>query len=147
MKNESVSCWVMSDSLWPQGLSPARLFCPWNFPGNSTGVGSHSLSWESIAGRFCTVWATREAEHPKLGCKALSSAIVLEDLTSALYWWKLTLYHLTKEKCFQGPAPVSWSRTKRVNLELRSSMLGFPSWFGGTESACNSGDCHKSQTT
>ena len=27
----------------PHGLQPARLLCPWNSPGKSTGVGSHSL--------------------------------------------------------------------------------------------------------
>ena len=30
---------VVSDSSWPHGL--ARLFCPWDFPGKSTGVGCH----------------------------------------------------------------------------------------------------------
>ena len=34
---------VVSDSLQPHGLSPARLLCPWNFPGNNTGVGCHFL--------------------------------------------------------------------------------------------------------
>ena len=33
----------MSDSLWPLGLYPARLLCPWNFSGKTTRVGSHSL--------------------------------------------------------------------------------------------------------
>ena len=28
---ESVRCSVMSSSLWPHGLSPARLLCPWVF--------------------------------------------------------------------------------------------------------------------
>ena len=39
----SISCSVMSDSLWPHGLLPARLLCPWDAPGKSTGVGSRSL--------------------------------------------------------------------------------------------------------
>ena len=43
MKNESDSCSVMSDSLWPYGLWPTRLLCPWNFPGKNTGVDCHSL--------------------------------------------------------------------------------------------------------
>ena len=34
---------VMSDSLWPHGLQPARLSCQWNSIGQNTGVGSHSL--------------------------------------------------------------------------------------------------------
>ena len=33
----------MSDSLQPHGLQPTRLLCPWDFPGKSTGVGSHCL--------------------------------------------------------------------------------------------------------
>ena len=33
----------MSDSLQPHGLQPARLLCPWNFPGKNTGVHCHSL--------------------------------------------------------------------------------------------------------
>ena len=33
----------MSDSLWPHGLQPTSLLCPWGFPGENTGVGSHSL--------------------------------------------------------------------------------------------------------
>ena len=30
-------------SLWPYGLSPARLCCRWNFLGKNTGVGCHFL--------------------------------------------------------------------------------------------------------
>ena len=29
----SCSCSVVSNSLWPRGLQPARPFCPWNCPG------------------------------------------------------------------------------------------------------------------
>ena len=83
-KNESkvvyvhvcVSCSVMSDSLQPHGLLLVMLLCLWNSPGKNTGVGSHSLlfSRESsqprdrtrvshIAGRFFTIWTTREAQN------------------------------------------------------------------------------------
>ena len=34
-----VSFSVVTDSLWPHGLQPSRLLCPWNFPGKNTGVG------------------------------------------------------------------------------------------------------------
>ena len=37
------ACSVVSDSLRPRGLQPARLFCPWGFPGKNTGVGYQSL--------------------------------------------------------------------------------------------------------
>ena len=71
-KNESVSCSVVFDSLRPQRPQPTRLLCPWDSPGKNTAVGSHFLlqgifptrdpTWVScIAGRFFTIWATREA--------------------------------------------------------------------------------------
>ena len=34
---------VMSRSMWPRGLKPARLLCPWNSPGKNTATGCHSL--------------------------------------------------------------------------------------------------------
>ena len=34
---------VMSDSLQPNGLEPARRLCPWDSPGMNTGVGCHAL--------------------------------------------------------------------------------------------------------
>ena len=40
-KSESRS--VMTNSLQPHELYPARLPCPWNSPGKNTGVGCHSL--------------------------------------------------------------------------------------------------------
>ena len=34
---------VLSDSVRPQGLQPAKLLCPWDSPGKKTGVNSHCL--------------------------------------------------------------------------------------------------------
>ena len=34
---------VVSDSLRPHGLQPARLLCPWDSPGKNTGAGCHFL--------------------------------------------------------------------------------------------------------
>ena len=34
---------VASDSLWPRGLQPVRLLCPWNSPGKNTAMGCHFL--------------------------------------------------------------------------------------------------------
>ena len=39
------SCSVVSDSSWPHGPQPTRLFRPWDFPGKSTGMGCHCLLW------------------------------------------------------------------------------------------------------
>jgi len=37
------ACSVVSSSLWPCGLQPARLLCPWDSPGRNTGAGCHAL--------------------------------------------------------------------------------------------------------
>ena len=50
LESEGVSHSVASDSLQPHQLVPTRLLCPWNFPGNSPGVGCHSL----LQGNFPT---------------------------------------------------------------------------------------------
>ena len=34
---------VVSDSVQPYGLQPARLLCPWHSPGKDAGVGCHAL--------------------------------------------------------------------------------------------------------
>ena len=36
-------CSVVSNALWPHGLQLTRLLCPWNFPGENTGVSCHFL--------------------------------------------------------------------------------------------------------
>ena len=41
-ESDGVSYTVVSDSLRPHGLLPARLLCPWDSPGKGTGVGCHS---------------------------------------------------------------------------------------------------------
>ena len=37
------SCSVVFDSLWPHGLYPIKLLCPWDLIGKNTGVGYHLL--------------------------------------------------------------------------------------------------------
>ena len=39
---------VVSDSLRPHGLYPARLLCLWAFPDKNTGVGCHFLLQEIL---------------------------------------------------------------------------------------------------
>ena len=62
-------------TLWFYGLPPTRLLCPWDSPGENTGVCCHaqlqgtfnpsikpaSLVFPALAGRFFTTSATREA--------------------------------------------------------------------------------------
>ena len=61
----SVMCYAVPsrsaafDSLWPHGLQPARLLCPWNSPGKNTGVGSLSL----LQGIFLTLELNWDLPH------------------------------------------------------------------------------------
>ena len=54
---------VMSDSLQPRGLLPARLPCPWGFTRQYTGVGGQSL----LQGIF----PTQELNTSLLHCKQI----------------------------------------------------------------------------
>ena len=46
--HKSVSCLVLSDSLWPHGLYSTRLLCPWKSPEKNTRVGGQSLLQENF---------------------------------------------------------------------------------------------------
>ena len=59
-----VSRSIMSDSLWSQGLQPARLLCPWDSPGRNTAVDCHALL-QGISGI--------EPRSPALQADSLSS--------------------------------------------------------------------------
>ena len=43
LKNESDNRSVVPNSMWPHGLVPTKLLCPWNSPSKNTGVGCHAL--------------------------------------------------------------------------------------------------------
>ena len=45
MRMHAPSHSVMFNSLWPHGLQPTRLLCPYNFSGKNTGVGCHFFLW------------------------------------------------------------------------------------------------------
>ena len=71
-RTSEVKVAVMSNSLWPHGLQPTRLFSPWNSPARILEWVAIPFSrecsrprdgtWVShITGRFFTIWATREA--------------------------------------------------------------------------------------
>ena len=64
--NITCACWVasvVSDSLWPHGLYPARLLCPWDFPNKNTGVEGLNLHLLCLlhCRQMLYCWASREA--------------------------------------------------------------------------------------
>ena len=78
MKNESVNCSVVSDTLQPHGFQPTKLPCPWYFPGKNIEVSCHFLlqsifstqRWKLhllpfLLGRWIIYYrATWEVPHP-----------------------------------------------------------------------------------
>ena len=80
-------CSLMSDSLWPHGLWPARLLCPWDPPGKNTEVGFHF--W--LQGIFPT-----QGSNPRL-LRLHSSPLVppspwKTSVTSNI-WWPPAFWH------------------------------------------------------
>ena len=80
-KWKSVSCSVMSNSLRPHWLQPARLLCPWNSLGKNTGVGCHFL----LEGLFLTQGSNLCLLH----CKKI-------------------IYHLSHQRSNCGFTSVHW---------------------------------------
>ena len=66
-----LSCSVLSDSLRPHGQYPARLLCPWDFPGKNTGVGSDFL----LQGIFLTQGSNPGLCRQVLYCLATREAL------------------------------------------------------------------------
>ena len=55
----SFRCSVVSDSLWPHGLLPARLLCLWAFLGKNTRAGCHFLLQEIFPTQGWNPWLLR----------------------------------------------------------------------------------------
>ena len=76
---------VVSDPLWPYGLKPIKVLCPWDVSGKNTGVRCHFLfqgiiSYVScIAGGYFTGWTIREAPAAAAAAKSRQSCPTLCD--------------------------------------------------------------------
>ena len=103
---EYCRCLVAKSSsilLQPLGLWPARLFCPWDFPGKNTGVGCHFLLQGTfptqglnpcllqMAGRFFT------AEPPGKPTMEYYSTLKRSE-AHALRWINLKIIMLSKKQ-------------------------------------------------
>ena len=81
---------VMSNSLWPHGLQPARTLCPWDFPGKNTGAISFSKGSSPplnrshiphIGWRVLYYWGTWQAQSiPFVSLQNLKKASLLWTL-------------------------------------------------------------------
>ena len=91
-ESESVTCSVMSDSLRPHGLQPARLLCPWNFPGKNTEVGSHSILQPA---RLLRPWNS-PGKNTGVGSHSLLQGIFpSQESNLGFLYCRQILYHLS----------------------------------------------------
>ena len=125
----------MSDSLWPRGLEPPRLLCPWNFPGKNTGVSSHFLfqkiflihgsnqcllHWQAclpaLAGEFFTTRATGKLCLVMYYMLTLWSYVL--ELGDAVYkcWWKNTLLHIFRHYCYKLRHYCCYKGTENIQI-------------------------------
>ena len=99
--------WIVCHSLWLHGLLPTRLLRPLDFPGKNTGVDCYSVLQGNfltqgsnlpscIAGRFFTVWATREAPFMYYLCEMNYTSITVQYCIANCIGWvpRLTLMNL-----------------------------------------------------
>ena len=102
------SCSVVSDSLQCYGLVPARLLCPWDSPGENTGVGLHAL----LQGIFPT-----QGLNPRLLNWQKNSLLMTHQggIGSAKSRRREIAWHLQRTSCIQASLE---HRMRRVRQRL-----------------------------
>ena len=153
-KYKNVNCSVVNDFLLFHRLSPTRLLCPWNSPGNNTRVGCHSL----LQGIFLThganpgllhcrqilyYWATREPPSFKLPV-CISSVQALSHV-----WLFVTLWTAARQVSLSiinsqsPPKPMSIeSMTPSNHLILCRPLLLLPWIFSSLRVFSNESALH-----
>ena len=93
------SCSVVSDSLWPYGVKPTRLLCPWVFPGKNTEVGCHFL----LQGIFPTQGSNSVLPHCGQNLHRLSYERILSWYYYLIYLQPTCDISIkSKRKCLQS---------------------------------------------
>ena len=85
---------LVSKSLWPCGLEPAWLLCPWGSPGKNTGVGCHALLW----GIFPT-WGLKPCLLCLWHCQAGSLPLVPAGTLVKINFYTYNLYFSSFDTC------------------------------------------------
>ena len=93
---------VVSDFLRPRELQPARLLCPWNFPGKNTGVACHALLQRIIptqGSNLCLLrllhWQADSLPLSHLGSTFTCLCRLFHGILtkwSRVFWWHVCFY-------------------------------------------------------
>jgi len=109
---------VVSESVWPHRLQPARFPHPWGSPGKNTGVGCHFLlqcrkvKRESEVAQSClTLSNPMECSLPGSSVHGIFQARILEWVTVGFSRYLATLVHfICQDGCFL-PSEFSFFET------------------------------------
>ena len=105
----------MSDILWSHELYPARILCPWNFPGKNIGVGCHFF----LQGIFLTQGSNLYLLHWKVDSLPLShlGSPAIFFFFSSLFKPKLSRcgqlesFQIATVSFWQDPMICCWKQT------------------------------------
>ena len=102
---------IVSDPLGPHRLQPARLVCPWDFPGKNTGLGCHVL----LKAIFLT-----QGSNLTLGSPALAGR----------FFTSLPLQNSPDKKCRMGEHTLNYQRNTDQGGNLKAfSSTSYRSFF------------------
>ena len=134
----------MSDSLWPHGLWPTKLLCPWNFPNKNTGmvpfltprelpdqrIKPVSLTTPALAGGFFTTGTTWQTLSELWTEKII---LVYEEMAthSSVLAWRIPG---TGEPGGLLSMGSHWSNLAAA-AAAAAAARGYKIYFGGDENA------------
>ena len=106
---------VVSDSVWPHRQQPTRLPCPWDSPGNNTGVGCHFLLQCMKVKSEREVTQSCPTPSDPMDCSLPGSSIHGIFQARVLEWGAIAFSHL-----FIHPLNISPWMSHKVKVKLLS---------------------------
>ena len=115
----------MSDSSQPHGLSPTRLFCPWDFPGRNTGVSSRFLLQGIFPTQGLSSWSPAFADGffntqppgKPWGIRAIANVVKTVLLFNISVFKILDCYHLEFAYIFKFKKRVCLGREVGMGIQ------------------------------
>ena len=138
---------VMSDSLQPHGLQPAKFLCPRDFLGKNTGEGCHFL----LLGIFPTQGLNSNVLsflHPQMNSLQLASPgkprYMYTPSSSGRRKWQPTPVLVPGksqgQRSLVGYSPWGCRESDTTEVTEHTAALGSPDSSAGKESTCNAGN-------
>ena len=123
MKVNIVNRSVISDSLGPHGLQPARLLCPRDFPGKNTGVGNHSL--------LQAIFLTQGSNPGLLHCRQILYPLNHQGNHKVINWKVNWSNEVQRKRCSACRVDQPLSNKYQVQQTLKESWVSLamgPRW-------------------